>query len=167
MGAQPPALLAAQPAVARARERELRGFAGDEVLELLGQGAARPEDQGLECGLCYAEQRADLDVRPALELAQNERLALGRRNPLQGAHEVVERGRIVVDRFDGRKLLVELDVARARLLLPEALPDQVVRDRDQPVLRCPRPLTRSRARNALTNVVCVTSSASARLPSTA
>ena len=132
-----PALLAAEAAVRLLGERELGAVAGDEVLELLGERAAGAEDQRLERGHRDAEDRADLLVRTPLQLAQDERLALRRRDPLQRADEIVDRGPVVV-RLDGRDVAVELDLARPRLLLAEALPDQVVRDRDQPVRRLAR-----------------------------
>ena len=118
MGEQAPALLAAEPTVGRPRERELGRVAGDEVLQLLGERAPGAEDQRLERGLRDVEQRADLGVRAALELAE-QRLPLRRRDPLEGADEVVDR-RALVGRLEGGELVVELDLARPRLQLPGA-----------------------------------------------
>src|SRR5687768_13653538 len=96
MGVQAAALLTAESAVLPARDRELCAVARDQVLELLRQRAPRPEEQRLERAHRRAEDLGDLLVGPPLELAHHQRLALGRRDALQRADELLDRGRLVV-----------------------------------------------------------------------
>ena len=139
MGDEPLAFLAAESAVGLLRESELGTVAGDQVLELLGERAAGPEDQRFERGLRDVEDPRDLLVRAPLHLPEDERFALRLRDPLQGSDEVLDRGSVGVG-LERRNIAVELDLPRPGLLLAEALPNQVVRDRDQPVRRLARPL---------------------------
>ena len=130
------ALLARQPAVALARERELRALAGDEILELLRERAARAEQQRLERRGRETQQLGDLLVRASLQLAHHERLALARRDPLQRAHQLVELD-VVVAGLVVRDVLDELDHGRTCRRLPPALAHDVVRDGKKPVRRLP------------------------------
>ncbi len=139
MGGEAAALLAAEPPVGLDREGQLGPLAGDEVLQLLRQRAARPEEQPFEGGDGDLEDLGDLLVGAALQLAEDERLALRARDPLQRADEIVD-GRAVVVRLVAGHVAVELDLLRPRLVVPPALPDHVVRDRDQPGLGLPRPV---------------------------
>ena len=60
---EPAALLAAEPPVGCPRDGELGVRAGQLVLELLGERAARPEEEGLERSRRDAEDLRDLGVR--------------------------------------------------------------------------------------------------------
>ena len=109
--------------------------------ELLGERASRAEEQRLERGGGDAEDLGDLVVRAALELAQHDRLPLLRRNLRQRSEELADARSFVVlvVRSGLGDALVELDLTRSRLLLPEALLDRIARDREQPVRRLARP----------------------------
>ena len=131
------ALLPAEAAVGLLREGELGAVARDQVLELLGERAAGTEDQRLERGLRDVEDRRDLLVRASLHLPEDECFALRLRDSLQRTDEILDRRDVVVGLERG-KVAVELDLARAGLLLAETLPNEVVRDRDQPVRRLAR-----------------------------
>ena len=133
---EPPLLLAREPPVELLRHRELRALARDEVLELLREGAARAEEERLERRGREAEELGDLVVRPSLELAQHERLALRRRDPLEGAHELVELDVVVGRRV--RDVLDELHLRRPGGRLAPPLPDDVLCDRDEPARRVAR-----------------------------
>ena len=128
------AVLARETAVALLREGELRALARDEVLDLLGERPARAEKQGLESAGREPEKLCDLGVRPPLELAHDEGLALRRRDPLERADELVELDVLLAGPFV-RHVVDELDHRRAIGRLAPALPDEVVRDREQPVGR--------------------------------
>ena len=132
--AQAPTLLSTEPAVDGPRHRELRLGARELVLELLCERSSRAEQERLERGGRHAENLRDLVVRAALELAQDDRLPLLRRNLGQRSEELADtRCIVVLVRSRMRDSIVELDLARPRLLLPEALLDRVARDREQPV----------------------------------
>ena len=132
-------LLARQPPVELARDRELGLVAGDPVLELLAQGAARAEDQRLDGADAQLEDLGDLLVAAALELAHHERRALVEGEVAERAADVLGADRVVLDDGLGELVLVD-DLGRAALRLAETLPADVVRDRDQPVLRGARAL---------------------------
>ena len=136
---EPLALLARNSAVELPREAELGAIAGRRVLELVGEGAAGAEKEGLERSLGEVEGLCDLVVRPPLELSQHERLTLVLGDPLQRANELLHRRPVALLRLLG-DLADELHLGRARLLLAEPLAHDVVRDRDQPVRRLPWPL---------------------------
>ena len=95
--------------------------------------AAGAEDQRLDGGARDAEDARDLGVRAALELAHDDRRALVQRQ-LRERVEHVARARAVVDRRLGERGL-ELDLVRPARARPELQPADVVRDRDEPVLR--------------------------------
>ena len=167
--AQASAFLPAEPAVDGLRHGELCLGARQLVLELFSERSSRAEEERLERGGRHTENLGDLAVRPALELAQDDRLPLLWRNLGQRSEELADAGCLVVV-LVGSGMgdpIVELDLARPRLLLPKALLDRVARDREQPIggLRGRTPC--SRDLYAFRNVVCVTSSASAWFPSTA
>src|SRR5262249_16750296 len=113
--------------------------AGDPSLELLAERAAGPEDQRLDGTHGEAEDLGDVLVRAALELAHHERGALVEGEVTERAADVLGADDVVVDDRLG-ELLVQLDLVRAALRLAEALPADVVRDRDEPVLRGARAL---------------------------
>ena len=92
---QSPPLLAAETTVDRLRDRELRLGARQLVLELLGERAARSEQERLERGRRHAENARDLGVRAAFELAENDGLALLRRDLRQCRQKLAD-GRAVV-----------------------------------------------------------------------
>ena len=117
------------------RQRELGALAGDEVLELVGERAARAEEERLERRGRDPQQLGDLLVGTAFELPHHERLALSGRDSLQGLHEIVELD-LVVGR-SGSDVAHELDLGRARGGLAPALPDEVVSDREEPARRVP------------------------------
>ena len=113
-------------------------IARDEVLEFLGERASRPEDQRFE--RCLGDLRGSprSPCTSAPPSPGGRVLPLRLRNSLQRADgRVLDRGSVVVGLERGN-IAVELDLSRPRLLLAEALPDQVVRDRDQPVRRLAR-----------------------------
>ena len=109
-------------------------MAGDPFLELLAQGAARAEDQGLDRAHGDVEDLGDLVVAAALELAHHERGALVEGEVAERSADVLGGERVFLDDGLG-ELVLEDDLARAPLRLAEALAADVVRDRDQPVLR--------------------------------
>ena len=138
--AQASAFLSAEPTVDGLRHGELRLGARELVLELLCERSSRAEEERLERGRRHAENLRDLAVRAALELAQDDRLPLLRRNLGQRSEELADAGcLVVVVRSGMRDPIVELDLARPRLLLSEALLDRVARDREQPVGRLAGP----------------------------
>jgi hypothetical protein len=114
--------------------------AGDPFLELLTQGAARAEDQRFDGAHREAEDLGDLLVRAALELAHDERGALVEGEVTEGAADVLRADRVVFDDRLG-ELLVQLDLGRTPLRLPEPLSADVVGDGDEPVLGIPGPLS--------------------------
>ena len=131
--AQPPPLLATQAPVGGAGDRELGVGAGELVLELLGQGAARAKEECLESGGRRPEDLGDLGVRPTLELAEHDRLPLLGRD-LRERGEKLAHGRVlVVVRRGVRDAIVELDLARPNPFLSKPLLDRVAGDRQQPV----------------------------------
>ena len=136
---EPLALLAGNSAVELPGETELGPIAGRRILELVREGAAGAEEEGLERALGEVEGLRDLVVRPPLELSQHERLTLALGDPLERANELLHRGPVALLRLLG-DLADELHLGRARLLLAESLAHDVVRDRDQPVRRLPWPL---------------------------
>src|ERR1041385_9103407 len=73
VGAEGAALLALEPPVELARDRELGLVAGDSLLELLAQGATCPEDQRFDGAHREAEDLGDLLIGAPLELAHHER----------------------------------------------------------------------------------------------
>src|SRR3954471_9904948 len=137
--AQRPLVLAREAAVELPRDRELGLVAGDPVLELLAQRAAGAEDQRLDRAHAQAEDLGDLLVAAALELAHHERRTLVEGEVAERAADVLGPDRVLLDDRLGELLLVD-DLGRATLRLAEALAADVVRDRDQPVLRRARPL---------------------------
>ena len=142
--AEPAALLAAKAPVDGLRDGELGLGARELLLELLGERAARAEEQGLERACRDAEDLRDLGVRTALELAQDDRLALLGRDLRERGEELAD-ARAVLVRLAAGDPVVELDRSRPRLLLPEALLDRVARDREQPVRRLSRANALARA----------------------
>src|SRR5207248_3792414 len=133
VGPESSALAARQAPVELARDRELGVVAGDSLLELLAERAAGAEDQRLDCAHGEAEDLGDLLVGAALELAHHERGALVEGEVAKRAADVLGADRVLFDVRLG-ELLVQLDLVRAALRLPEALPADVVGDRDEPVL---------------------------------
>jgi len=103
-------------------------------LELLAQCAAGPEDQRLHCADAQPEDLGNLLVAAALELAHHQRRALVEGKVAERAADVLSADRVVFDDRLGELVLVD-DLGRPALRLAEALPADVVRDRDQPVLR--------------------------------
>ena len=137
MVAESPPLLPAEPVVDRARDRELCLGAGELVLELFGERAARAEEQRFERGRRHAEDLGDLGVRATLELAKHDGLTLLRGNLRERGEELAD-ARAVVVRLRSGDAVVELDLARSGLLVPEPLLDRVARDREEPVRRLAR-----------------------------
>ncbi len=131
--AQGALLLAGQPPVELARDRELGLLARDRLLELLAQGAARAEEERLHRADADFEDLRDLLVAAALELAHDDRGTLVEGEVAERPPDVLGRQRVLVDDALG-ELLLEADLGRAPLRLAEALAADVVRDRDQPVL---------------------------------
>ena len=121
------------------RDCELGLAAGEAAFELLPDGAAGTEDQRLDGGDRDLEDLGDLGVAPALELAHDERRPLVEREVAERPLDVLDADRVVADEGLG-DVLVQLDLARAARGLAEALTADVVRDRDQPVLRRLRPV---------------------------
>ena len=142
MGAQLAALGPREHPVGLLRQCKLGLHAGQRALELLAQRAATAEDQRLDRADAHPHDLRDLRVGAALELAHHERGALVERKMPERALDVVGGVGVVrlVDRHLGR-VLEERHLGGPPLLLPEALAADVVRDRDQPVLRLLRPLT--------------------------
>src|SRR5207237_7098331 len=140
VGAERALLLAREPSVELARDRELGLVAGDRILQLLAEGAAAAEDQRLDGAHRDAEDLGDLLVGTALELAHHERGPLVEGEVAERTADVLGADGLVVFHHRLRELLVQLDLVRATLRLAEALAADVVRDRDQPVLRCARAL---------------------------
>ena len=139
MVVESPAVLAREPPVELIREFELGAAARDGVLELFCERASGAEEERLECARREPEDLADLPVGPPFELPHHECLALALGDPLQRPDELLHRGPVVVGGLLG-DIAVEHDLGRARLLLAEPLPHDVVRDRDQPVRRLARAL---------------------------
>ena len=97
--------------------------------QLVGQRASRAEEKCLERRGRDAEDLGNLSVRASLELAQDERLSLLRRDLRERREELTDARVVLVVRARPCQLVVELDLARSRLLLSEALLDRVARDR--------------------------------------
>ena len=136
MGAQLPPLTARELAVDLLREEELGLGAGEVALELLAQRAPRAEEHGLDGGDGRAHDLGDLGVAPSFELAHHQRRALVEGELAERALDVLGRVALVALRDGGlRRVLEELRLLRPSLGLAEALPADVVCDRDQPVLR--------------------------------
>src|SRR5439155_3372680 len=114
--------------------------AGDPFLELLAEGATSAEDQRLDRAHGEAEDLGDLLVGAALELAHDERGALVEGEVAERTPDVLGGDRVLFDDRLGQ-LFVQLDLGGPALRLAEALAADVVRDRDQPVLRGARALT--------------------------
>ncbi len=131
------ALLASEPTVDRLRDGELRLGARELVRELFRERTPRAEEQRLERSRRHAEDLGDLGVRATLELAQDDRLTLLRRD-LRKRGEQLADARAVVVRFLAGDALVELDQTWSRLLLPESLLDRVAGDGEEPVRRLAR-----------------------------
>ena len=102
------------------------------VLELFGERAAGTEEQRLERGRRYAEDLGDLGVRATLELPQDDGLTLLRGNLRECGEELAD-ARAFVVRLRSGDAVVEFDLARSSLLLPEPLLDRVARDGEEPV----------------------------------
>jgi hypothetical protein len=88
--------LIAQPGAAPARAVDdlldaAAALAADELLVLLAQPSPGAEERALDAWPAHAEALADLAVREALELAHDEDLVVGLREPAEGPAEVVER----------------------------------------------------------------------------
>src|SRR5690349_16650759 len=146
MRPQLPALLPRQAPVELPRDRELGLAAGQRALELFAQRAPGPEDQRLDRARRDVEDLGDLGIRPALQLAHDERRALVEGEVPEGAPDVLRARRLVVEERVGDVVLKgHLGGAPGRLA--EALAADVVSDRDQPVLRLfgPVPLLDERA----------------------
>ena len=131
---QAAALTPWQHAVELERDRPLGLAAGERAFELLAKRSARAKDQRLHCGLRHPEHRSDLGVGPALELPHREHRALVEAELREGAEDVLALEALVLGRLQ-RDLRIEPDLARPARALAEALPADVVRDRDQPVER--------------------------------
>ncbi len=76
MGPESAALGARELLLVEPGQRELGLLAGEPALELLAEGAAGPEDQGLDCADGEVEDLGDLGVRAAFELPHDDRGAL-------------------------------------------------------------------------------------------
>ena len=129
------AVLARETAVALLRERELRALTRDEVLDLLGERPARAEKQGLESAEVVSPSSSAISAydRPSSSrMTRASRCA--RRDPLERADELVELDVLLAGPVV-RHVVDELDHRRAIGRLAPALPDEVVRDREQPVGR--------------------------------
>ena len=137
--AQAAPLRAGQPTVELARDRELGLDAGERLLELLAEGAAGAEEQRLDRADGGVEDLGDLGVGATLELAHDERGALVEGEVAERAADLL-RARALLLGLRLGELLVERDLVRAARRLAEALPADVVGDRDQPVPRRLRPL---------------------------
>ncbi len=122
------------------RERELGLLARQPALELLAESAAGAEDQGLDRADGEVEDLGDLGVRAAFELAHDEGGALVEREEAESTADLACRGDVCVLGCRGGEALVELDLLRAARRVAEALPADVVRDLDQPVVRAMRAL---------------------------
>src|SRR5262249_14245813 len=108
-------------------------MAREVLLELLAKGLPRAEEQGLERGDADAEHLGDLGVRAAFELAHDEGGSLIRGQLPERATEILDRRpRRLVGRLTVPGALVELDLVGPALRLAEALPANVVGDREQP-----------------------------------
>ena len=140
MGAEGASLGARQLPFVEAREGELGLLAGEPALELLAESAAGAEDQGLDRADGEVEDLGDLGVRAAFELAHDERGALVEREEAERTADLACGGDVCVVGCRGGEALVELDLLRAARRVAEALPADVVRDLDQPVVRAMRAL---------------------------
>src|SRR5690349_22158476 len=138
MRAQLPALLTREAAVELTRDREHRLATRQRALQLLPQRAARAKDQRLDGARRQVEDLGDLGVRTALELAHDQRSSLVEAEMAERAADVFAARHVVVDERVG-DVVVERDLRRTARRLAETLPADVVRDRDQPVLRLLRP----------------------------
>src|SRR5262245_36288765 len=139
VSAQLSALLTRQPAVELKRDRELCLTARQRAFELLAQRAASAEDQCLDGTGGDLEDLRDLRVRSPLELAHDKRRPLVEGEVAERAPDVLAGRQIVVDERVG-DVVLERDLRRAASRLAEALAADVVRNRDQPVLRLLRPI---------------------------
>ena len=101
--------------------------------------APRAEEQCLDRADGDAEDAGDLLVAPAFELAHHERRALVEREPGERLEHFVEVRALVLER-GGLGSLLERDLARPAARLAPAHAADVVRDRDQPVVRLLRAL---------------------------
>ena len=122
------------------RDGELGLVAGDPFLELLAERAPGAEDQGLDGAHGELEDLGDLLVAAPLELAHDEGGSLVEGEVAERAADVLGGEGVVLDDCGFGELLLEDDLVRPALRLAEALPADVVRDRDQPVLRRARAL---------------------------
>src|ERR687888_2020197 len=132
---------ARQTPIELARDRKLRLAARQRSLELLAEGAAGPEEQRFDRRHGDLEDLRDLRIGPALELAHDDRRALVEREVAERALDVLRARPALLLGREVTDLVVELDLVGSARGLPEALPADVVRDRDQPVLGVARPLT--------------------------
>ena len=141
MCAQLPALRAREHAIGLLRERKLGLRARQLALELLAERPAPAEDQRLDRAHRQPHDLRDLGVGAALELAHHERGPLVERELAERALDVVGR-EAVLGLLDGqlRRVLEQRQLRGPALQLAEALAADVVRDRDQPVLRLLGPL---------------------------
>ena len=140
VGAQSPSLRARQSLPVEARERELGLLAGEPAFELLAERAAGAEDKGFDGTDGEVEDLGDLGVRASLELAHDERGALVEGEEAEGPADLTGGRDVVVLGRRGGEAFVELDLLRAARRVAEALPADVVRDLDQPVVRAIRAL---------------------------
>src|SRR5919204_532896 len=140
---QPALVRAGQTPVELAGDGELGLAAGERRLQLLAQRAAGAKDQCLDGARRQLEDLGDLCIRAALELAHYERRTLVEGEMAERAADVLgARAFVFLRRADETvaDVLVEGDLRRPARGLAKALPADVVRDRDQPVLRLLRPL---------------------------
>jgi hypothetical protein len=142
------AQMCSERAAFRARElaalQEIQGLLGlltrQAALELLAEGAPGAKHQSLDRGERDVEHLGDLCVRTSFELAHDKGGALVEGEEAEGVADLGCGRDVGV--FGRRRCegIVELDLARASRRLPEALAADVVRDLDQPVVRCVRSL---------------------------
>ena len=140
MGAESPSLRARQSLLVEERERALGLLAGEPAFELLAERAAGAEEKGFDGTDGEVEDLGDLRIGASLELAHDERGALVEGEEAKGLADLTGGRDVVVVGRRGGEAFVELDLLRAARRVAEALPADVVRDLDQPVVRAVRSL---------------------------
>jgi len=139
--AAPPAVAAPPPApmndVSEPGSGAVAEDANGTALEL--EPAARSEEERLHRAVRDFEDLGDLLIAAPFQLAHDERGALVEREPGERVQQRIEVRPFVVE-SDRLRGLLERDLAWPAVGLAPAHPADVVRDRDQPVVRLVRPL---------------------------
>ena len=123
----------------RERARQRHRAENAECLAVQLEPTARAEEQRLDRADGEIEDAGDLLVAAALELAHHDRGSLIEGEGGERGQHRIEVRALLLDRY-GLRRLVERDLVRPAAGLAPAHPADVVRDRDQPVVRLVRPL---------------------------